>query len=131
MFCCELERLGKIEVLLIKSIKETENWIFFFSVRSKFIPLLKTKSCIFTCGYATHENPALGVYYVKVDLTLKKIKYPLRHMFIYFTKIVFLRLCYYYVSQDSHGKWIEMGNVTLKGILTVYVVACFCGILFH
>ena len=48
-----------------KSIKETVNLIFFFSVRSNFISLMNTKTCIFTRTTATHENTAFGVHLVK------------------------------------------------------------------
>ena len=45
------QRVGKSLIIVNKSIKETENFIFFFSVGSNFISLMNTKTCIFTRGY--------------------------------------------------------------------------------
>ena len=50
-FWRESRRVGRRLIIVNKSIKETENLIFFFSVGSNFISLLKTKTCIFTRGY--------------------------------------------------------------------------------
>ena len=45
-------------------MKETEN-LFFSGVRLIFISLMTTKSGIFTRGFATRENTALGVHSMK------------------------------------------------------------------
>ena len=51
-------------IIANKSIKETENLIF-FSVRLNFISLMNTTIGIFTSGTATCENTACGVHSVK------------------------------------------------------------------
>ena len=45
-------------------MKETENLIF-SGVRLSFISLMNTKTGIFSCCFATHENTAFGVYSMK------------------------------------------------------------------
>ena len=59
----ESRRAGRSLIIANKSIKETEHLIFFFSVRSNFISLPNTKTCIFARGY--HENTAFCVHSVK------------------------------------------------------------------
>ena len=52
--------------LIIAILKHKRNRKFyFFSVKSIFISLMNTKSGIFTCGSATHENTTFGVHSVK------------------------------------------------------------------
>ena len=50
VFWHESQREGRSLVIVNKSIKETENLIF-FRVRSNFISLMNTRTCIFTRGY--------------------------------------------------------------------------------
>ena len=58
-------RVGRSLIIVNKSIKETEN-LDFFTVRSNFISLMKTKTCIFSLvATATRENTAFGVHSVK------------------------------------------------------------------
>ena len=52
-----------------KSIKETENFIF-VNVRSNFISLMNTKTCISLGASATRENTAFGVHSVKQNSIL-------------------------------------------------------------
>ena len=56
-----------------KSIKETENLIF-FSVRANFISLMNTKTCIFTRGYRHSWKYCIWCSFgeIKFDLTQKK-----------------------------------------------------------
>ena len=52
--------------LIIAIFKQKRNRKFdFFSERLFFIPLMNTKSSIFACGFATHENTASFVHLVK------------------------------------------------------------------
>ena len=49
-FSDESRRVGRSLIIANKSIKETENLIF-FNVGSNFISFMNTKTCIFTRGY--------------------------------------------------------------------------------
>ena len=61
-----------------KSIKETEHLIFFFSVRSNFISLINTKTCIFTRGYR-HSWKYCFLVFIRwnKNRSYTCIKYPL------------------------------------------------------
>ena len=50
VFWRESRRVGRSLIIVNKSIKETEN-LHFFTVRSNFISLMNTKTCISSRGY--------------------------------------------------------------------------------
>ena len=92
-------RVGRSLIIVNKSIKETEN-LDFFTVRSNFISLMNTKTCIFTRGYSHSWKYCIWCSFGEIKFDLKQKKSNILYLFKTCFDMLQVKLAFSLISRN-------------------------------